>query len=445
MGDPKQKPDPQHPESPNRQLLGWQRAVQPLALLIAVMLLLGAFLRVYAIDYPSSFLFDEHHFVENARNYLHNRADWNDHPPLGKLIIAQSIAALGDNSLAWRLPALVFGALTILFGALAGWRLFRSARAGWLAAAFMAVDGFLIAYSRGALLDGYLACVLAMTLFLVTLPLNFWVALAAGGLCGAAISIKFSGIAVLMPCLLMYLFARLPLPRRIGLAAVTAVGMLAVYFLQYSHGLSLAQQASGPLDVIHDTERLIEHHAGLTDMKNPWVSGWITWFIPVRPVMLAHSQHLGSWRILTSLGNLALWWASSAALVLVLGVVLMQGIKAVLNPQPTEGQGVLAEATSFVLGHGHSVLLLLAGVLGFIAPWVLSHRDSYIYHYLPSYMALLVLLAGLVDWLGRRRPRELLLYTSLVLVVAAYYAPLWSTLEIAPAAARARLFLGGWR
>jgi dolichyl-phosphate-mannose--protein O-mannosyl transferase len=418
----------------------------PLCALIAAMLALGIFLRVYAFDYPSNFLFDEHHFVENARNYLHNKADWNDHPPLGKLIIAQSILALGDTSTGWRLPSLLFGLLTIVVGGFSAARLFKSARAGWLAAAFLSVDGFLIAYSRGALLDGFLAFSLALALLIVTLPVNVWTALAAGLVAGFALSIKFSGIAVVLPCVLMLLFARLPLKRLLGYATVFGAALVAVYFAQYARGLALAGQASGPLDVINDTHRLLDHHAGLTDMKNPWVSGWITWFLPVRPVMLAHGQHVGASRILTSLGNIALWWSATLALAVVVGIFLTKGIAWALAPADRDNTETWKQApVSFVKANGHSVLLVLSGCFGFLAPWILTHRDSYIYHYLPSYLALLLLLAGIVDWLGRSRYRQLLGYVGIVLLVAAFYAPVWSTLEISPAAVPLRLFLGSWR
>ena len=446
MDEPDSSPPAIDPAPRARSVLHAILRPRPVAVLIGSMLLLGVFLRVHAVDYPSSFLFDEHHFVENARNYLHHKADWNDHPPLGKLIIAQSITALGDRALGWRLPSLIFGFLTLAFGGLVAARLFKSARAGWLAAGFIAVDGFLITYSRGALLDGFLACSLALAFFVATLPVNLWTVLAAGLIAGCGVSIKFSGIAVALPCVLMLLFARLPLKKLIGYAAIFAALLVTVYVAQYARGLQLADQAAGPLDVVRDTQRLLDHHAALTDMKNTWVSGWITWFIPTRPVMMAHSHQLGSVRMLTSLGNIALWWSASLLLATVVVVILAKGIDAILAPEP----GLLDSTQSlspadFVRANGRGVLILLAGCFGFLAPWILTHRDSYIYHYLPSYMSLLLLLAGFVDWIGRRLPRVLLIYTGLVLIVAAWYAPLWSTLEVSPSAMQARLFLGGWR
>ena len=446
MGEPASNPEASQPTDAQPAKLATPLRPRPLGLLVAAMLVLGAFLRLYAVDFPNNFLFDEHHFVENARNYIQHKSDWNDHPPLGKLIIAQSITALGDTSFGWRLPSLIFGFLTLIFGGLAAARLFKSARAGWLAAGFIAVDGFLITYSRGALLDGYLACSLAVACFVVTLPVNWWTVIVAGAVAGFATSIKFSGIAVTLPCLLMLLFARRSWKRTIGYAAVFGAVLLSVYFAQYSRGLALANQAAGPIDVVRDTQRLLDHHAALTDMKNPWVSGWITWFVPVRPVMMAHAHQMGNVRVLTSLGNIALWWPASLLFATVVAVILTLGLAKILTAQADAVDTMTSLSPAhFVCEHGRAILILLAGAIGFLAPWILTHRDSYIYHYLPSYTGLLLLLAGAVDWVGRRRPRELLTYVGLVLVVAAFYAPLWSSLEVSPDAMRARLFLGGWQ
>ncbi|MFW5740510.1 MAG: phospholipid carrier-dependent glycosyltransferase, partial [Myxococcota bacterium] len=117
---------------------------------------------------PAHLTFDEHHFVPNAQNYLAGKADTNDHPPLGKLLIASAIALFGDTAAIWRLPALLAGLLSIFLAYRLAARLFRDERAGWFAAVFVAVDGFFISYARTALLDGVLAMfMLASALFVI--------------------------------------------------------------------------------------------------------------------------------------------------------------------------------------------------------------------------------------------------------------------------------------
>jgi dolichyl-phosphate-mannose-protein mannosyltransferase len=444
MGDPSDIVAEPEPVVPSVQPLTSIRNLQPIALLVAAMLLLGIWLRVHAFGFPNSFIFDEHHFVENARNYLHHQADWNDHPPLGKLIIAQSMHWLGDNSIGWRIPSLVFGFVTIIAGGFAVRRLFRGASAGWLAAAFLSVDGFLISYSRAALLDGFLAASLAVALLVATLPLNVWTALAAGVILGIAVSIKFSGIAVALPLVTAAVLARAPRRKLLVVSLLFGVAALAVYYLQYSRGLVLALKSATPAEVVKDTQRLLDHHAALTDMKNPWTSGWITWALPTRPALLNYSRHFGEVRVLSGLGNLALWWPGVWLTVACVVGIFAKGVISILAPSDAPTNDSISIA-AFLTSQGRAVLVLLAGSIGFVAPWVLSHRDSYIYHFLPAYAAIIMLLAGYVDWVRRRKSIDALLFVGLVLLVAAFYAPIWSSMLTSEAAVNARLFFRGWR
>ncbi|HMR09453.1 MAG TPA: phospholipid carrier-dependent glycosyltransferase, partial [Polyangiaceae bacterium] len=131
---------------------------RPLFFACALCVVVGVWLRAQALEFPGVFTWDEHHFVENARNYLAHRPDLNDHPPLGKLMMAGALRALGDTAQAWRIVQLCFGLLLIpLVNRVAAWAS-GDTRVGWLAAAMVSLDGFFIAYSRAALLDGILVC-----------------------------------------------------------------------------------------------------------------------------------------------------------------------------------------------------------------------------------------------------------------------------------------------
>ena len=427
--------------------------LSPLVLLCAAMCALGVWLRVHALGFPSDFLFDEHHFVENARNYLAGKPDLNDHPPLGKLFIALSIAVLGDQSLAWRVPSLLFGLTAIAVAAVTARRLFGSQRAAWVAAAFVAADGFLIGYSRAALLDGYLAlCSLLAVLIATTRPGLRSVVL-GGLLAGAALSIKFSGVAVLVPLVIGIVTAKGVRVRRessvLSLLGVAAV----VYVALYCVGLNLARQPFSPADALAETKRLYTHHAALTEMKNALVSGWVSWALPTKPIMMGYVERLGTVRAMTSLGNLALWWPGIALALVLCWRLLYRGLRATLRDEQREASvagnaGPLASVAGldfagFLAAHGRSVLIVLGGAIGFVAPWAISHRDSYIYHFLPSYVLLVTLLAGFVA--SEPRTTLVIAFLSLVLVVLAFYAPVWSMFETSTRAVNLRLFLPVWR
>src|SRR5262249_44777974 len=128
----------------------------PLFVVCASVVAFGIWLRLQNLGFPRVLTFDERHFVLNARNYIAHQHDWNDHPPLSKLLFALSIMMRGDNSVGWRFIAAAAGLFNILLAVTLGRNLFRDRLAGWLAGAFVAGDGFLIAYSRTALPDGIL-------------------------------------------------------------------------------------------------------------------------------------------------------------------------------------------------------------------------------------------------------------------------------------------------
>ncbi|HYO95530.1 MAG TPA: phospholipid carrier-dependent glycosyltransferase [Polyangiaceae bacterium] len=430
--------------------------LRPVDVVIGALLLLGAYLRLHAFDFPSSLLFDEHHFVENARKYLQGQPDLNDHPPLGKLFIAAAMKLLGDTPAGFRVPALLFGFSSIAFAGWAAARLFHSTRAGLFAAALLSADGFQIAYSRAALLDGYLnACGLAALLLA-----SYWLersrdsrawalALLSGAVCGVALGIKFSGVASLVPVLVALSLAKGgPTVRQALHGAVILSVTGVVYIATYAIGLALSGGPASVARVFHETARLYAHHAALTDMKNPATSGWVTWAVPMRPLLLGHVERLGSVRVLTSLGNLVSWWSCVLLSLSCLGWIGWRGVASTLEaegPEEKLSSATAFEPSAFVAERGRAVLVVLSVALGFLAPWVLTHRDSYIYHFLPSYSALLVLLAGFLGWAETRRPAAVLWFFAAALVVAAFYAPVWSFFDLGPRALRARLFLASWR
>ena len=415
----------------------------PVGVVVCVLLASGVFLRLLNFGFPSTFLFDEHHFVENARNYLSGKPDWNDHPPLGKLIIALSISGFGDNSFAWRFPALIFGFLTIVTGGFAASRLFQSTTSGLVAAALLSADGFLIGYSRAGLLDGYLASLGCAVLLLTSFQWTRPIAILAGVLTGAACGIKFSGVGISLAIAVAVLTdGALSLRERVRLLLLSASVCLFSYWFFFAVGLRLVGQSGSPQEVIHETIRLLQHHAGLTEMKNAWTSGWPTWVLPVRPIMMALISSSSGVRAETSLGNLVVWWSAIAAGLFSVAVIAWRGIRAVLSPEAAVASNW---AEAHVLKHGRATLIVGALALGFLAPWVLTHRDSYIYHFLPSYCALVILLAGFVAALGAWRRISMLWYLVIVLVVTSFYGPVWSLQPIDAAGVRARLFMPGWR
>jgi dolichyl-phosphate-mannose--protein O-mannosyl transferase len=416
-------------------------AAEPmLPAICAALVVAGAWLRCQHLMFPNHLTFDEHHFVENARNYLAGRADWNDHPPLGKLFIALSIILRGDNSLGWRTPQVLFGLGSIVLAFELGRRLFQRWEAAVLAAAFVAAEGSLIAYSRTALLDGMLTFFCLATAVTVARRPTAAKVLLASVLAGCAGQIKFSGTCLGLPLAVIALQLR---GRQRALAVLSLAALPITYCLLYMLGLAIIDAPHGLADVIEATRKLARGHLAATAMTHPLTSYPYAWFVPTRPITMRFAEVAGGKvRGMTTLGNLALWWGNTVMPFASLAVLLVNRRRARRAlAQPARA----VPPVPFFAEHRRAVLFLLGFWACMFTPWIVTRRDTYIYHYLPSYSFGLILLAGGLAWLHQRHQRLALAGLMLVAVVFVFYAPVWGQLPITRAGWDARLFIPGWR
>lgn len=406
--------------------------VRALVLVCAACIGVGAYLRVQNLAFAGVLTFDEHHFVLNARNYLAGASDWNDHPPLGKLLIAGSIRLFGDTPYAWRGVSLAFGLAAIALALVLGRVLFADACAGALCATCVAVDGLLLVYSRTALLDGLLVGFAFAVVLLVARQASVGTVLAAGAVIGLASSIKLSGVTLVLPLALAVAW-EWPWRRVPWLLLASASVALGVYYVQYAGGLMLSHRSATPAAVARATVAMVEHHAALVQWQNPLTSHWYSWPLPTRPIWMSIQRtSTGMVRTMIGLDNPLLWWASWAVVVGMLVRLAWVGMR---------GVGLLCER----IRPWRSEVLLCAGWLGFLLPWVISTRDSYLYHYLPSHAFALLLLGGAAARAFRRLPGATLVAVSLVVAGSAFYAPIWAALPVTDAALAHRIWLPAWR
>lgn len=433
-----------HKLPPKSTIRSW--LVSPQAPLIVLCLLAvagGIWIRSQALDYPRFMHLDEHHFVEAARALLEGRPDPNDHPPLGKLLIAAVLSVSKDGPIAWRTSSLVFGFGSILLARTFAKRLFDDPRAGWFAAVFVAIDGFFIAYSRVALIDGVLV---AMMLGAATLALSDrrWSWITSGVVIGLAVSVKFTGIVMLVPVTLA-IALRAGTSRRFATTMLAICGALvAAYWTVGTIAGTMGHVDQPWLYAWNDTRTDALNHLGTIGRAHPMTSRWYTWFLPETLVnfsfVLARD---GSIRMLSMLGNVLLWW--SAPLCVVAGVVA--GVRSVVKramgtDDAPSGRGRrLAEALRS--GPMRSWGLLFVFWITPLVPWMISDRDSYAYHYMPTYAFGLVAVAGWLSKAYARAPIWTIAALGLIVAVSAFYAPLCGQLPMGYGGLDARLFL--WR
>ncbi|MGH3263685.1 MAG: hypothetical protein ACRDNS_17025, partial [Trebonia sp.] len=88
---------------------------------------------------------------------------------------------------------------------------------------------------------------------------------------------------------------------------------------------------------------------------------------------------------------------------------------------------------------------VLGGMLALTLPFIVTQRESYIWHYFGAYALALGLLAALLARLERRRPGLTLAFCALVAAVSFYYHPVWTNGLIDRAGFLHRLPFPGWR
>lgn len=296
------------------------------------------------------------------------------HPEGGKWLIALGEQVFGLDSFGWRISAVVVGALTVLVLARLVRRLTGSTWLGCLAGLLLCLDGMHFVMSRLALLDGFLAfwivcavaCLAADRDHMVRrvevstqlLPWRPW-QVAAGICLGMAVATKWSGLVLLAVLGLLVvgweMFARRraaliavgPRPRpRWWLRTTLAVGIpafaslvlvaLAVYLVTwtgwlvnhevYAQRYDLTGNRFAQLWQFHQLTWSFHTGDYLAGQTHPYESKAWSWPFLDRPVAVDAQNDLPSplchaaadsscIEVITLLGNPAVWWAGTAAVI----------------------------------------------------------------------------------------------------------------------------------
>lgn len=159
------------------QLCQWLRRYHLLALI--VILAFAFFTRIYRLDQPERYVFDEvYHALTSkliARNDVRAYEWWNPpvepdtavdwlHPPLAKYTQATMMLVFGENSFGWRFSSVVFGVLVIAATYQLTKELFHSKLMSLTAAFLTACDGLLLVQSRIAMNDIHVTFMILVTM-----------------------------------------------------------------------------------------------------------------------------------------------------------------------------------------------------------------------------------------------------------------------------------------
>lgn len=128
---------------------------------------------LFGISAAKDIYFDETWYVPTAREWLKSGEILHqEHPPLGKIMIATGMAMFGDNPFGWRFMSAVFGALTVVGVMLWTLALLESIPAALWVAVVTVLDGVVFVQSRIAMLDIFLLAFTSFSLAFFTFSLR---------------------------------------------------------------------------------------------------------------------------------------------------------------------------------------------------------------------------------------------------------------------------------
>jgi len=247
--------------------------------LLALLLIAALVVRIVWLTLPqNSLIFDESYYVNAARVLL----GWTvpagapyagapigldpntEHPPLGKLLMALSMAGFGDNGLGWRLPSVIAGMVALV----AVYQIVRSAgesaRLALLAVGFLAFENLTLVHGRIGTLD---------MLVLAPILVGAWLALrgrwaAAGAATGIGMLMKLTalyGLLALLIMLALALWATWRRQRRLRLSDLrpTVVALIAFSIVTIGGLWLLDVRFSSYANPIEHLRHMIEYGANL--------------------------------------------------------------------------------------------------------------------------------------------------------------------------------------
>ena len=433
-------------------------------------------------------------------------ADYVVHPPVGKWMIALGMGLGGpENPWAWRLASAVVGVVAVFLVARTARRLFGSTVFGVVAGGLMAVDGVAIVHSRTGLLDVFLMFWVVVAFALLVKDREWfrrrlaarsaelidsgrgvgrdgpvvgirWWRLAAAVALGLACGTKWSGLYFVAVLCLVSVAWDASARRAVGArqwhvgsllldAVPAAAAMLPTVLVTYLASWSawfanprsydrqwfVDNPGSYPgwvPDVVtgwgealrslwHYHEKMLSFHTGLdnphTYMANPW--GWL---LQLRPTSFYWRKTEGfeggcgaeaCARAITSVGNPLIWWLATAAVVVALYAIVAR----------RDWRGVA----------------VLSGLVAGWVPWLFFPERTIFTFYTIAFapwMYLTLTFALVLVWeqvhddarLRRRAAWVIGALLALVVLVSAFFYPVWTAMEIPHSLWRAHMWLPSW-
>ncbi|HUY27996.1 MAG TPA: phospholipid carrier-dependent glycosyltransferase [Candidatus Binataceae bacterium] len=350
--------------------LGW---INLDTIIIAALLAAAVATRFWHLGHPPEIVFDEVHFVGQARNYLHGERFLDPHPPLAKLVIALGIWLFGDHSWGWRAGNACVGTALVGITYLLGRRMTRSRLAGALGASAVLLDGMFLVDSRVAVIDIVyltLAAISYLVLFRIfdtpgIAARRRWLVMLgiALGLCVGSKLLIPAVTFLLVMGFLVWVLATEPSQtrrdRRITGAILLTGGVASICYIATFLPHYYLGWWGGIQDLFQYYKDIIGYEQSVSTATHPYSSKWWSWPLMLRPIAYWQDfPKVGKVSTIWGGGNPILWWGALTA-------ITITAVDAVERPR--------LERSFLVIGY-----------LGYLAIWIPIGRTLFLYHYMGS-------------------------------------------------------------
>ena len=320
--------------------------------------------RLWGLGRPKILVFDEVYYATQAWEVGRHGVEQGlvVHPPAAKWVMALGIRVLGFTPWGWRIMAVLAGVVVVMATVVAAYRLLGSRLAAGLAGVLVCTDGIAFTTGRLALLDGFVAALLAVALALTAelvarpldVPLRRRRSIALGFVLGAALATKWSAAPVLVVCAvvvgtLAYRSAGTVSERRreVARAAGWLIALpLGCYVLAYVPTLANFDESAVGRElcgrtgdcnpwvgervgaIVRNQLDVLDFHQDL-EPQNRYAHNAVSWVFQTEPVVLLSSNCPSSdpvcgstseesTRRIVSIGNPIIWALGTVALLIVL-------------------------------------------------------------------------------------------------------------------------------
>jgi predicted membrane-bound dolichyl-phosphate-mannose-protein mannosyltransferase len=247
---------------------------------LALILLSNLAFHLTVVSQPPELMFDEQHYVPDARSILAGEGDLRpEHPPLGKLLIAVSLVTFGDNPAGWRLFSVIFSLAGLALFYFICRRLGLGTLPSVMALALLAFENLTFVQGGVAMLDVFMATFMLAAFWAY---LKGWFPLAA--LAGALAALcKLPGALVLVAIFLHWLVSGRKQPVLFLVSLVLSAAFFVVLLGAFNS--LIAGRYADPLQGIRDMTSL---SGSLTFDNTPSEQSSRPWEWVIKPLLLAY-------------------------------------------------------------------------------------------------------------------------------------------------------------